>query len=93
MITASFSPRSMKNSIWERPDIKAKKNRWEFNGRRNPQRKADITIIRFAKPHAEGYHFMGSTLKTWDEVKAHAASNGVHEVRMGAIKAKISLSK
>lgn len=87
----TYSPKSMQNSIWSRPEFKFTKNHWEFRGRQNPQRKANIVNIGFCSKKGKQYHFKGDTFDTFDDVKQAAADQGIHEVRMGAIKAKIAI--
>jgi hypothetical protein len=87
MIKEPTSPKSMKNSIWDRPDIKSKKKNWQHRASHEKNRLVSIGLVSQKK----GEFFLQSvSYPTFDEVKLAAQKKGFGQIRMGAIKVTLS---
>ena len=76
------SPKSMKNSIWSRPEVKKTSKNWAY--RSHKQNK--LTKIAIITKTAKGFEFMGDTMDNFGLVKDKARDAGYNMVRMGAVK-------
>ena len=81
------TPKSMKNSIWERPDMKSKKNNWQH---RAGHQKNKLIHIGLVSQKGGKFFLQGLEFPTFDSVKTSARNAGFNQIRMGAIKVTLS---
>ncbi len=79
------SPRTMKNTIWERPMVKRQNKNWTYKKHDRVQ----SSRIAFVKPSKGGYTVLGAHVPTFDEAKILARTKQYDKVRMGAIVSKL----
>ena len=76
------SPKSMRNSIWTRPEVKKTSRNWSYQSHKRNK----LTSIAIVRKTPTGFDFCGETISDFSIVKQRAKDAGFNMVRMGAVK-------